>query len=310
MVSKRRRQDNEDDLSLFLGSPPLPPAEPVETDELGRTAPSANPSVLRHSRRAERTARHAKHSRASSDAEEGYSTDASLAPSDAADYVDALSSLSTRAKEITADVRAAEFRNPRAGLAKWFGEWRSRHGDVYTGAWGGLGLVAAWEFWVRLEIVGWNPLVDRKSLDEFGWYVGLYEYSRPVTEGEEGEGGERELGPDGDLVSAMVATAVVPRVCKMLEGGALDAYSAGDVRRLVDLAEQLEMSVERSHLKFQVGALHPRFTSSVAHRGWRLDVSQSRCHALPCGRRRTGANHCAVHSSQPAALRPGGDPRT
>lgn len=55
------------------------------------------------------------------------------------------------------DVRAEGFRDPKVGLAKWFGEWRGQYEDIYVGAWGGLGLVGAWEFWGRLEIVGWNP---------------------------------------------------------------------------------------------------------------------------------------------------------
>ena len=33
---------------------------------------------------------------------------------------------------------------------------------------------------------------------------------------------DTELGPDGDLVSAMISTAVIPRICKMIEGGAFD----------------------------------------------------------------------------------------
>lgn len=53
----------------------------------------------------------------------------------------------------------------------------------------------------------------------------------------------------------MISTAVIPRLCKLLEGGALDPYSATDVRKLTDLAEQIELSVERSNLKFEVGSL-------------------------------------------------------
>ena len=53
----------------------------------------------------------------------------------------------------------------------------------------------------------------------------------------------------------MISTAVIPRLCKLLEGGALDPYSATDVRKLTDLAEQIELSVERSNLKFEVNSL-------------------------------------------------------
>ena len=63
---------------------------------------------------------------------------------------------------------------------------------------------------------------------------------------------EPELGPDGDLVSAMISTAIIPRFCKLIDGGAFDPYSAEHVRTLVDMAEQIEVSVQRDDSKFQV----------------------------------------------------------
>jgi GC-rich sequence DNA-binding factor len=60
-----------------------------------------------------------------------------------------------------------------------------------------------------------------------------------------------ELGPDGDLVSAMIMTAVLPHLSKLIEG-ALDPFSGKDIRRLVDIAEEVEVSVEKSNHKFQV----------------------------------------------------------
>jgi len=64
-----------------------------------------------------------------------------------------------------------------------------------------------------------------------------------------------EFGPDGDLVSVMITTAVLPRLSKLIEGGALDPFSGMDIRRLVDLAEEVEVSVERNNHKFQVIAV-------------------------------------------------------
>lgn len=51
----------------------------------------------------------------------------------------------------------------------------------------------------------------------------------------------------------MISTAIIPRVCKLLEGGAFDPYSAKDIRTVINLAEQIEASTERDSLKFQVG---------------------------------------------------------
>jgi hypothetical protein len=31
-----------------------------------------------------------------------------------------------------------------------------QYSDSYVGPWGGLSVVSVWEFWVRLEIVGWD----------------------------------------------------------------------------------------------------------------------------------------------------------
>lgn len=185
MFSNRRHTDDEDDLSMFLGTLPTPPqAEQEETDELGRTFPRANPAAARRDRISARDARriYRRAAGASKDAEEGYSTDSSLAPSDKADLNTALIKLSTSARAILADVRAEEFKDPSVGLGKWFGEWREKYQDIYTGAWGGLGLVGAWEFWVRLEVVGWNPLEDSRSLDDFRWYSALYQFSRLPAE--------------------------------------------------------------------------------------------------------------------------------
>lgn len=90
-------------------------------------------------------------------------------------------------------------------------------------------------------------------MDNFSWYQSLYTYSRPrPTDQDDEDETEAELGSDGDLVSAMISTAVIPRICKLLESGALDPYSAKDIRTLIDLAEQIELSVGREEQKFSV----------------------------------------------------------
>ncbi|KIN99575.1 hypothetical protein M404DRAFT_16456 [Pisolithus tinctorius Marx 270] len=254
MITRRRKEDDEDDLSVVFGSPAQREPPPDEFDELGRDVPRADPAALRKVRRVARVARrHRRQSRnAVSEAdweEEGYSTDSSLPPSDAQDYRAAIQRITTGGEELLSDVAAAEFKDPSLGLAKWFGEWRSRYGDSYTGAWGGLGLVGAWEFWVRLELLGWDPLDSCDNLDDFSWYSSLHEYSQSSYDEDE-NAESSEPPPDGDLVSAMISTAVVPRLCKMLESGGFDPYSDHDVRRIIDVAEQVEASIGSDHHKF------------------------------------------------------------
>ncbi|KAF7980000.1 hypothetical protein HWV62_40096 [Athelia sp. TMB] len=275
MINERRRSDDEDDLSLFLGAlPAIAVPESEERDEFGRVISSANPAAARRDRIAarigRRLVRRAVPVPKKAAEEEGYSTDSSLPASDNTDLSAALTRLSSSAQAILADVRAEDFKDPSVGLSKWFGEWRSKYSDIYTGAWGGLGLVGAWEFWVRLECVGWDPIGDvdartrQRSLDEFTWYHALYQYSRPRAEGTD-EIEEAELGPDGDLVSAMISTAIIPRICTLVEGGAFDPYSEKCVRRMLDLAEEIEASVEADSQKFQalLGAVYKVFAEEV-----------------------------------------------
>lgn len=280
MIEKRRRQDDDDDLATFIGLLPITPStsEPEETDELGRTIPKPNPANEHRQRRVERTARRQLRSSRRTkppldEDEEGYSTDASLAAPDASAYTAAMQDLASRRKGVLADVKAEEFKDP--GKGRW-SVWREKYSDSYIGAWGGLGVVSVWEFWVRLECVGWDcievgPLLsvfslfdsdvyylfqqNQQTLHSFKWYKGLYEYCRPGDEDKVVE--ERELGPDGDLVTSMISTAVIPLICKLVEGGALDVYSSRHIRRMVDLAEEVEASVEQGGGKFQVRSRNP-----------------------------------------------------
>jgi len=83
-------------------------------------------------------------------------------------------------------------------------------------------------------------------LDTFKWYQGLYEYSQP-----EDDEAEESGSPDRDLLASMISTAVIPRICTVLEGGAFDVYSERHVKRMIDLAEEVEASVGKND-KFHV----------------------------------------------------------
>lgn len=146
IVARRRKAEDEDDVSLFLGHIPQPASE--EPPKSPRQERSASRLIRRIQRRQVGVGLAA---------EEGFSTDSSLSSDQEEDYQLAITKLKEKAESVLSDVRAGEFRDPSKGLGKWFGEWRDKYEDVYVGAWGGLGLVGAWEFWARLEIIGWNP---------------------------------------------------------------------------------------------------------------------------------------------------------
>lgn len=159
MVVKRRGQDDEDDLSMFLGLQTTAASDDSEPklDEFGRSIP-IDPAAERRERRLERLNRRRTRSTRQTAVvaeEEGYSTDSSLAPADLSAYGEALQSIVTSSKEVLADVKAVEFRDPAKG--RW-AVWREKYADSYVGAWGGLGVVSVWEFWVRLECVNWDSI--------------------------------------------------------------------------------------------------------------------------------------------------------
>ena len=146
VVAGRRKAEDEDDLSLFLGHIPQPASE--EPPKSSRQERSASRLIRKLQRRQPGVALAA---------EEGFSTDSSLSSDQEEDYQLAITKLKEKAEGVLGDVRAGEFRDPSQGLGKWFREWKEKYEDIYVGAWGGLGLVGAWEFWARLEIIGWNP---------------------------------------------------------------------------------------------------------------------------------------------------------
>lgn len=63
---------------------------------------------------------------------------------------------------------------------------------------------------------------------------------------------ESDIGPGGDMVSSMISQAIIPRLSKIIEGGAFDPYSARHTRRMIDIVEQVEASVDQEGVRFQV----------------------------------------------------------
>ena len=96
-----------------------------------------------------------------------------------------------------------------------------------------------------------NGLKDPRNLNSFSWYSTLQEYSRSDLE----ENLDPKQRPDGDLVSAMISTAMIPRLCKLIAVGMFDPYSAKGLRRVVELAKDVEASVGGENAKFQASVL-------------------------------------------------------
>lgn len=170
MVTKRRAEDDSDDMSLFLGVAPAAPSEEAEeqVDELGRVRKpydeSGYNSGVRKARRSDRLARRQRRRAAPLEEDDGYSTDSTLGAADSADYKAAQASVGSRVEGLLGDVKAEDFRDPDLGLAVRFGDWRAKYDEEYRNAFGGLAMVQAWEFYARGEMVGWDPLRVSRSI--------------------------------------------------------------------------------------------------------------------------------------------------
>lgn len=175
IVFRRRYQDDSDDVSLFTGiSVPavfrlddtIPAVVEEEFDEMGRTRREFDTgprSVVRVSRRGDRGLRTAARNQSMTvvNDEDGSWTDDDLSTSDSLDLASALTSLRESLLALFSDVKADDFRDPDLGIRKRFEEWRSKFGDEYANAFGGLALVGVWEFWARVEMALWNPFEVR-----------------------------------------------------------------------------------------------------------------------------------------------------
>lgn len=154
MITKRKLQDMEDDLATFLGPLPVVQDVPDAFDKFGRAIRKEDPVAARRQRQGYRSTRYQQYREAQGKTDDdGYWTDSDLPLPDEAAYQDAVGSIATRTHDILADVKSKEFLDPAKG--KW-GTWRSQYEDTYVAAFGGLGVVSAWEFWARLECVGWD----------------------------------------------------------------------------------------------------------------------------------------------------------
>ncbi|KAL1412967.1 hypothetical protein Q8F55_000716 [Vanrija albida] len=236
MVVQRRAADDADDLSLFLGIPTSSTPESTTDDSAANSDARRIRRIAREDRRARR--RGVMAAAVPSDVD-GLSTDSELDDETTDAFTASQHDLDREVESLLADVKAVDFRDPNQGIAVWFGDWRKRYPEEYNGAFGGLSLVQAWEFWARGEMVGWQPSRSDNPIESFKWFTSLYNYSRPKPENADDDDMDLEpdVGEEGDLATEMVSKAVVPLFIKGLEVGAYDPYSTPQTRRSVDMVE-------------------------------------------------------------------------
>ncbi|KLT41564.1 hypothetical protein CC85DRAFT_261824 [Cutaneotrichosporon oleaginosum] len=261
-ITARRAGDDSDDLALVLGVAPTQTRP--EEQSANESAPNSESRKMRRQAHADRRAR--RRGIVAAPDEDGFSTDDDLDESLSDDYDAAQREVERRVHALLEDVKAEDLRDPELGVAVRFADWRKRYPEEYEGAFGGLSLVQAWEFWARGEMVGWDPVRSDTTLDSFGWYRALYGYSRPRVDVDDDDAMdlEPEVAPEGDLSVEMVSKVVVPYLIRAVEE-TYDPYSARQTRRLRDVVDFVGMLLGEDHRKYQalVRAVSDIFTSTI-----------------------------------------------
>ncbi|BGP33773.1 hypothetical protein JCM10296v2_005577 [Rhodotorula toruloides] len=289
IVSRRRYADDADDVALFTGASVSSvfrsansdaSAAPIETDEEEQDLQQRS-----HARNARRAEREARPSPAVTSAypdpieSAGYLSDSALSPSQSTDLSAALSSLHESLTSLFSDVKAPSFRDPSLGILQRFEEWRAVWKEEYAMMFAGLSLSQVWEFWARVEMAGWNPFeiqeLPRTSADlsAYSWHKALSSYGHSSSAPNEDDLDEEEADESTEVVNAVVASVVIPRLSALAKA-AYDPFSSRQTVAALKLVDEISYCVETNSPKFE-NLIHS-FLSRL-----RLAVAQSQSLILP-----------------------------
>ena len=274
-ISRRRHEDETDDLALFTGLTISSQPTPMDPDDISeyledaerRQFDDAPRSSARQLRRLSRQHR--------IPADNGYATDDSLDAPEAQDLATAVSGLVEAANGIFDDVLVDAFRDPDVGVRPRFAEWRQKYPEAYSNAFAGLALVGVWEFWTRAEMAVWNPFgvghfasamlrlvshyicsqlselpVAMQSMDAYRWHQSLASYAH-VDHGHTNGHLPKASVEEDDLVAAMVGQTMVPRL-QLFARDAYDPYSSRATTQALSMVEEVTYCLDPDGRKFEV----------------------------------------------------------
>ncbi|KAI8140281.1 nineteen complex-related protein 2-domain-containing protein [Fennellomyces sp. T-0311] len=235
VVTKRRWRDDLDDLHEFAKVPEQPQDE--EMDEFGRGEEMRNSDSVRQRRKIERQQRIAAQDGLADIQEQGLWTDDEMPEEWDAQRDQKLDNITSgKVEEMLEDV-GEEFGSLEMVKNK-FEAWKTNFFDDYSKAFGSLSLPGAFEFYVRCELVTWNPFTEPMEFDTMRWHAVLSEYG--ITEEHE--------DADTELLNKVVEKIMIKKIKSMLD--TLDAASMKEMRYAVQAVEQVSYYVEKHERPF------------------------------------------------------------
>ncbi|KAL4205604.1 nineteen complex-related protein 2-domain-containing protein [Rhizopus microsporus] len=239
VIISRQWQNTIDDLSLFaqVQYTGNETEEDGDLDEFGRMKDLKNSDTARRRRREERIQRIARQadlaelSGEEATREQGLWTDDELQEEHIIQRDDKLQDIEmAQVNNMMNDVNN-EFKSLAAVKSK-FEAWKTMYYDDYQKAYGSLSLPTAFEFYVRLELVTWNPFCDSLEFDSMEWHRTLSEY---------GLSSEHE-DPDTEMLNKIVEKVIIKKVKSYLE--TLNARSSRQMRHASQVMEQVSYYVD------------------------------------------------------------------
>lgn len=121
-----------------------------------------------------------------------------------------------------------------------FESWKTDFPEDYANAFGSLSLPAAFEFYVRCELVAWDPFAEPIEFDAMAWHATLSEYGVDDTHED----------ADTELLNKVVEKIIVKKLLAMLD--TLNVASSMEMRYCAQAVEQVSYYVEKHERAYEV----------------------------------------------------------
>ncbi|KAI7857557.1 nineteen complex-related protein 2-domain-containing protein [Circinella umbellata] len=242
VVVKRRWQDDLDDLREFANVPEQfdedqQQKDEQEVDEFGRGRELRGSASEVQRRKIERQQRIAQCEDLTNIQEQGLWSDDELSEEWEARKDQKLDVIQNdKVASILEDV-SDEFGSLEMVKSK-FEAWKTNFYQDYTKAFGSLSLPGAFEFYVRCELVTWNPFTEPMEFDTMKWHTILSQYG--ITDEHE--------DADTELLNKVVEKVLIKKLKSMLD--ILNITSMKEMRYASQAIEQISYYVEKHERSF------------------------------------------------------------
>ncbi|CAO3597737.1 unnamed protein product [Absidia cylindrospora] len=246
VVEERRWLDDVDLLSSFAAIPGhiLENEDTdMDVDEFGRTPESKFSDTSRQRRQAERQGRlQAYQTSADNEQKElAYWSDDELQGGWQENKDRSLDNIQINKMDELFDDVGDEYKSLGA-VKSFFEAWKTEFYEDYKNAFGSLSLPAAFEFYVRCELVAWDPFSDPLEFDSMNWHSTLSSYG--IVDGLEGH-----EDADVELLNKVVEKVVLKKIKNLLD--TMNPVSSKETRYAVQAVEQISYYVEKHERSFQ-----------------------------------------------------------